>query len=60
MIKLILEIIKEPDKMPNWLTERVGYLLPKTKETINSKNLQTNHMPSHNLENDNIDSNSNF
>ena len=37
MTKLISEIIKEPEKMPDWLTERLKCLLPKTNDATNTK-----------------------
>ena len=37
MMKLISEIIWEPKKKPDWFTEEIVYLLPKTKETTNAK-----------------------
>ena len=39
MAKFILEIIKESEKMPDWLTEITTSLQPKTNQTMNVKNL---------------------
>ena len=32
------DILKNPEKQPDWLTEGLTYLLPKTEETKNPKN----------------------
>ena len=59
MMKLISEIIKEPEKMPNWLKEGVIYRIPKKKKNVKkkkSKKLLTNHIPSNMRQNNIIDS----
>ena len=49
MTKLISEIFKEPEKMPDCLSEGVTIQQLKTKETANEKKRPTNHITFHEI-----------
>ena len=54
MAREYTKIIENPAEMPEWLTDGLTILLPKTEETKNQKKLQTYHMPPNHVQGTNI------
>ena len=50
-------ILQNPETAPQWLTEGITYLLPKSQETQNPKKLSTNYMLDNHLQDFNINYN---